>query len=105
MPYRFVEPDVAFEHGGVTVYHCYYGGTDEPMKFHFTTVASEADDCGGNRSFDVRQIVGAPWSPEWNGVPNVKQWHDWWCARFPSEGDAIEAIITAAIDRGRIVKP
>ena len=96
MPYRYIEPEVYLEHAGVVVF-CTYNGDDQPCKYWFTTDPRAADGGGPNDQFDARSFVG-----QWAGTPNVKQWDDWWKPRFRNEYEAVEALVTTAIDEGKV---
>lgn len=51
MPYAWVEPDVAVEHNGVTIYHTYKEDDYNQRLFYWYTV-----DQGESSSFDIRDL-------------------------------------------------
>ena len=99
MPYRYVEPDEFITHQGVTIWHAYRDGTDEPHTYWFTTKPEQADG-GGDGWFDARRLTGL-----WSDTPTIAQWEGWWSPRYRVEDEAIEALIRTGIEEGRINAP
>ena len=58
MPLKWVEPDVFFEHLGVTIYNTYNDNNyDDPSQYWFTTDETENEGEGEfGFEFDIREI-------------------------------------------------
>lgn len=100
MPYRYVEPEVYLTHQGVSVFHVYREGTDEPWSYWFTSDPRTADQThahGSGGHFDARMFAA-----RWSDTPTVQQWDDYWRPRWRTEADAINALVVMAIEAGKV---
>lgn len=86
MPYveQWVEPEVALEHNGTTIYHAYEDDKYEArFRYHFA-LSPDAE-----KTFDVRDLT----------VPGAAR------AREPGRVEDIEAALREAIDAGLLSNP
>lgn len=91
MPYRIehFDAEMRLSHAGIDVFCTYEDGAI--WRYWYST-----DPEGGNE-FDARQFARIS-----EGTPTVAAWEEWWKPRFKTEDEAIDALIIAAIEDGRV---
>lgn len=86
MPYAWVDPDVAFEHGDVKVYHVYKNDImDEGVRNYWYGWSPRCND-DGDDSFDARDLAHTL------NLPTPGTWKE------------IVLVLKEAIDRGVLTK-